>query len=307
MERTKSIVSIVGTLLMIASFVFIGMRIALYDIDFSVLSSPLILAVLVLLAFIAGLGYFYAGIVYQAILEALSGVPLERGLVVKVYCIANLYKYIPGSVMYAAGRNRLVFEVCGLSHTKVALATMIEIVIFALAGLVVSALFAFDYFVEYMRLAGASGFVWVGVGAAVLLLTVGAFARSGAMVPILGDFSNVLAKMPKLLGAHVLILFVQTATYPATLILMGQPLTLSLIFTVVGLYALSWLIGFLTLGAPSGLGIREAVLLMFLGGVLDEGILLSSIVIHRAMGVAGDVFVYGVALAYHKVAILRHA
>jgi len=300
-ERTKKIVSAAGTLLMLVSFLFIGIRMVRYDIDFSALASPFVASALMLLACAAGLGYFFAGIVYQTLLESLSGLAVGRRLVVKIYCISNLYKYIPGSVMYAVGRNRLVFETSGLSHSTVALATVVEMGLYALAGFVVAVLFALEYFVAYMRQAGVSGLTWAGATALLLCLLLALFhhankRRYGKHVGV--DFS--LAIMPKLLGAHVLILLLQSLTYPATLVLLGQPLTFATALNITGLHALSWLVGFLTPGAPSGLGAREAVMLMFLGGIVDEGVLLSSIVTHRAMGVVGDVFVYVVSLVYFR-------
>ena len=300
-ERTKKIVSAAGTLLMLVSFLFIGIRMVRYDIDFSALASPFVASALMLLACAAGLGYFFAGIVYQTLLESLSGLAVGRRLVVKIYCISNLYKYIPGSVMYAVGRNRLVFETSGLSHSTVALATVVEMGLYALAGFVVAVLFALEYFVAYMRQAGVSGLTWAGATALLLCLLLALFhhankRRYGKHVGV--DFS--LAIMPKLLGAHVLILLLQSLTYPATLVLLGQPLTFATALNITGLHALSWLVGFLTPGAPSGLGVREAVMLMFLGGIVDEGVLLSSIVTHRAMGVVGDVFVYVVSLVYFR-------
>jgi len=60
--------------------------------------------------------------------------------------------------------------------------------------------------------------------------------------------------------------------------------------TIIGLYVLSWLAGFITPGAPSGLGIREAVMLMFMGAMVYEPVLLSAIVTHRALNVVGDMF-----------------
>jgi len=107
-----------------------------------------------------------------------------------------------------------------------------------------------------------------------------------------------LRVMPKLLSAHIVILAMQALTFPATLLLLGQSLTPSLTTAIIGLFALSWLAGFLTPGAPSGLGIREAMMLLFLGGLVDESVLLTAIVLHRAMGVVGDVFVYGLGLVY---------
>ena len=303
-DRPQKIISLIGTLLMLVSFVFIVIRITQYDIDFSALTSPLIVSALLILSCIAGLGYFFAGIVYKSLLEALSGNSLDRGLVVKVYCICNMYKYIPGGVMYAVGRNRLAFETNRLNHSTVAVATVTEVIVYAAAGFVTAIFFSFEHFMSYIRQISVPTLFWGGLACLTICTTliVAAVFRQRDK----GLFKNNLigglspALMAKVLGAHILILLLQTVTYPITLIVMGQPIDFATIINIIGLYALAWLIGFLTPGAPSGFGVREVVMLMFLGGVINEEVLLSSIVIHRAMGVIGDVFVCFVAIVYSK-------
>jgi hypothetical protein len=64
---------------------------------------------------------------------------------------------------------------------------------------------------------------------------------------------------------------------------------------------LSWLAGFLTPGAPSGLGVREVLMMMFMAGTLNEGILISAMFMHRMLTVMGDVIAYGMAFTYAQV------
>jgi len=87
-------------------------------------------------------------------------------------------------------------------------------------------------------------------------------------------------------------------SFLATLVILGQQVTFRLGITIVGLYLLSWLVGFLTPGAPSGLGIREFILLMFMGNVLNPEILLSAIIMHRALQIVGDVIAFILTMGY---------
>ncbi|MCL2427559.1 MAG: hypothetical protein FWD05_14645, partial [Oscillospiraceae bacterium] len=90
-------------------------------------------------------------------------------------------------------------------------------------------------------------------------------------------------------------------SFLATMTILGQPFSLNLGVTIIGIFIMSWLIGFLTPGAPSGLGIREIVLLMFLSGIVYEDILLSAIIIHRLLQVCGDIVAYGIAWSYARI------
>lgn len=53
-------------------------------------------------------------------------------------------------------------------------------------------------------------------------------------------------------------------------------------------FTLAWLLGFLTPGAPAGMGVREGVLALILGGVMSDMQLLSLIVAMRVVTLIGD-------------------
>jgi uncharacterized membrane protein YbhN (UPF0104 family) len=107
--------------------------------------------------------------------------------------------------------------------------------------------------------------------------------------------------MIRLLGVTALRLLVLSATYLAVIALLGQPLDSDLIIKVIGIFVISWVIGFLALGAPGGLGVREAILIMFLGNSLNQEILTVSAIVHRVVCILGDLAAYGMALIYAKV------
>jgi hypothetical protein len=64
--------------------------------------------------------------------------------------------------------------------------------------------------------------------------------------------------------------------------------------TVLGVFSLSWIAGFLAPGAPGGLGVRETVIVLMLGSAVGEGPALGAALLLRMVTAAGDVlsFVY---------------
>jgi hypothetical protein len=60
--------------------------------------------------------------------------------------------------------------------------------------------------------------------------------------------------------------------------------------------AAAWLAGFVTPGAPGGLGVREAILVMALEGTLGKGGALAAAALFRAATTLGDVALYLAAL-----------
>jgi len=306
MKYSKKVVSVVGKLLMLASLVFILRQILRHDVDFSILTSPLVITGLFLTALAFGFGIVFAGFNYKWLIGNVTGVSLGTGLVVRIYCTSNLYKYLPGSVMYLIGRNRIAFETKEVSHAQIALATMMEGVFIILSAIIIIVLSVSEEAVSYIYEVDIPPFVWIIVGAIVLIcvLLVVIFRRRlqrglKKFTDAMKNFS--LATKAKRLGTALLILLVLPVTYLVTLILLGQPITLGMVPTIIGLYLLSWMVGFLTPGAASGMGIREVVLLMFLGGYLDPGIVVSSAIMHRVVIIIGDVTAYGLVLAYSKI------
>jgi len=305
MKHSKKIIAVVGKLLMLASFAFIVLQVVREDVDFSILASLPVILGLFLTALAFGGSIVFAGLNYRWLIGNVTGVSLERRLVVRVYCTSNLYKYIPGTVMYLIGRNRIALETQKVSHAQIALATAMEGVFILLSAVVIVAVSVHEEAVFYMRQVDVPGFVWMIIGGVLLaglLLAVVFRRRLGRGLKKFSDTMKnfSLATKVKRLVTAMLILVVLAVTYLVTLVLLGQRVTPGMVPTIVGLYMLSWLVGFLTPGAAGGMGIREAVLLMFLGGYLDTGVVVSSAIMHRVVCIVGDVFAYGIALAYSK-------
>jgi glycosyltransferase 2 family protein len=63
---------------------------------------------------------------------------------------------------------------------------------------------------------------------------------------------------------------------------------------IVGAMALSWACGFVTPGAPGGLGVRESSLLLILSPFIRVELLMTAILLHRLVSILGDVVIWGV-------------
>lgn len=300
----KRILSWAGKFLMIAALIFIAIRLRRYDVDFSILASPLTIVGLLINTLVLGLGVFLFAFNFVWLIRALSGVSVERKSVISVYCATNLYKYLPGNVLQFIGRNRIAFDTGGISHTHVALATILEIVFFCLAAVLLASVFAFEYFVSTIQMMYNSPLMFAVIGALMLVIIIAFVAFRERVIVLLKRHKELnfqFREMAILLGNCSLRLIVMAGAYLLTLALFGQPLAIYLAFRVMGLFVLSWVIGFIVPGAPGGLGIREAIMLMFMSDMIDEGILVSSAVVYRMICIAGDVFAYLIAIVYSKI------
>lgn len=67
-------------------------------------------------------------------------------------------------------------------------------------------------------------------------------------------------------------------------------------FLTVSLYALVWLLGFVLPGAPGGIGVREALIVLVFSGMYGSGAAAAMAVIMRIISVLGDLAAFGVGM-----------
>ena len=306
----KKAVPLIGAALMAVSFIFITLHLmdSWQDIDFSALASPLLIMALIIVAAAEGFIMILNALNYRAILRCLTGVTVAKFHAIKVYVIANLYKYIPGGVMYVVGRNRLAVEVDELSHGKVALSTVVEGVIWAVVGVFIAFLYSFNHFIYYVRQSGLMTAIVIVIIIVLSLSAVALLLFQRRLAIFIKQKFNIqhltFGAALKLFISMFLLMNLWASTFIVVLIFIGQPMTLGLSVTLMGLYILSWTVGFLTPGAPSGLLVREAVLMMFMSNTIADEVLITAIVIHRALQVLGDVLAYIYMFAYSKFRII---
>jgi hypothetical protein len=199
----------------------------------------------------------------------------------------------------------------------VAISTLIEGILWALSALILSAIFSFEFLVIYIRQLELE-YIWLVLGAIALVASLVLYILYRFRDKILKSAFNIdsksdekpanikITKLLKRIPTMIAIVSLWGFSFTATMAILGQPMTLYLVVTLTGLYILSWLIGFLTPGAPSGLGIREVLLLMFLGGLVNEDLLLSAVVIHRAIQVTSDILAFAIARTYAAIGSSSH-
>lgn len=290
---------------MVISIIFIAMR--LYEmweyIDIGYLVSFSVLMLLLLVALGECITVFLCAINFRDITSDISGININRILAVKIYNTSNIYKYIPGGVMLVVGRNQLAIEVDGLNHGQVFLATIVEGVLMAIAAVALSMIFAHSYLRRLLSQLQVHFMFFVAIVLVISVVVLLIYRYRHKLLQYLFNTENregnfrVVALFKRLPLVTVCVAL-WGFSFVATMAILGQPMTAGLVVTIAGLYIISWVAGFLTPGAPSGIGIREVVLLMFLSGVVYEEILLTAIVLHRVLQVIGDVIAFSISWIY---------
>ncbi len=191
--------------------------------------------------------------------------------------MSQISKYLPGNVMHLASRQ-LLGASAGVPHAVLARSSLLELAGLASAGLLLS--------LPALPLIDGGRFRWVtpAAGAAIVLLTLGAVRMTAG------------ALTARILGRHLLFLLTASLIFTVLLVLLTPVADRTLPWTAAcGTYAAAWLAGFVTPGAPAGLGVREAVLVLLLENHAAEQHLLPAVVLSRVVSALGDTIFFGAA------------
>jgi uncharacterized membrane protein YbhN (UPF0104 family) len=256
-----------------------------------------------LIAIFAGISFFVLGclilsMAWAKLLTIFGEKNVNQFACVGIYGRSNIAKYFPGNVFHLAGRQILGANY-GYSHGTIAFATLFETfgMLFT-AGLI--SLIGGSFFGSNFQYLGRSKIVIVFL---LIIIIIGIFLKIISKDSIqrkLFKKEIYLKDNYKNFGAvffHYLIFFTLIGlSMVLTVFVISGFINPSKIAAVVAIFGISWIIGLITPGAPSGIGIREAIIVATLSGVLGEAQSVIIAIVFRLITTFGDLVFWGVAL-----------
>lgn len=270
----KRAASLIGNLLAIAGLVFIVVKLANYGSELNLGDvGSMVWAAMAALALLYGSAGALLALAWHRLLVDLGGTGSFLASL-RIYGVSQIAKYVPGNIFHLAGRQSLGIA-NNLPGWALAKATMWEMILISVAG----ALSVFLIAPLYVPRVSFIASVPIYLGAVLFSAHILAQTRSrnfGIAFVSLALFHCVSG------GIFFLILMLVSGA--------GN----LMVPMFVGAFTIAWLVGFLSPGAPAGVGIREAVLLILLAGEVSENHLLLSTLLSRVVTVIGDflLFVY---------------
>jgi len=279
----KRILYFAGGSLGLIGIVFVALRLKSYsaELDFSQFT-PSVWSLIIFLSVIYGAANLFLSVAWRKLLLYFAiQIPLLQAI--RLFGLSQLAKYVPGNIFHLAGRQALGMA-AGLPAKVLAKSAVWELGGFVVAGVL------FAPIVAPLVLEPIS--VWLSLGgfAAALLCAWLVVRRMFA-----ATVSNALL-------AQCCFLAISGVIFVAILALVSpQSCSAPLIPALCGAYIISWLAGFVTPGAPAGVGVRELVLLFLLKGLVLEADLLLAVVLGRVVTVLGDFLFFLAALLIRDV------
>lgn len=302
--NTRRAVSIVSIALTLVAFLFIGRL--MWRFGSQLFRSPLGTAHLELL--IAG-PVIYA---ITGVLLALSwfrllhlfgkpGISFPHSF--KIYARSQIAKYIPGNIFQFAARHVSGRE-SGIGHGPLMATMMYEVVGVAWAA----GMLGLTGFLMYRLRQPHLSLPLILLVCVALFLFPAIFNTAAGRIKILKPMAfpgrSPLAIWKGIIPIYLLyILFflVNGAVFVMVVTVASDSGALSS-GLILSIYAVSWLAGFLTPGAPGGIGIRETVMVLLLAPTISQPTALFAALFFRLINILGDILLFLASMA-----VARHA
>jgi uncharacterized membrane protein YbhN (UPF0104 family) len=232
---------------------------------------------------------FTTGYAWQLTLRLL-GANMSYWQSVRVIAISLFGKYLPGKV-WAFGGRILLSKQRGVGEAESSTALLIETVGFSFAAFVVF-FFSLGFYrsgVLPTKVYWSSALIPIGLLVmhpkvlTMILKSLARLTKRSITIPTFGYFDLVKIYFYYLLVfvIHILGFFLLTQSI--------FPESYKSIVPIVGAYSISWILGFLVLISPGGLGVREGLLTFFLKFVIPLPIATLMALISRVWITIGEV------------------
>lgn len=306
----KKLLKLAGHLVVIAALAFVVKKIIDMDIKLSDLSSPRVIGAFALSLVIQAAQIIIACYPWLMFTRSLSGKKIPYSAAMPVYTQSNIYKYLPGNVFQYVGRNKLAADM-EISHVDVACATILDVFFCVFWTGVVSVILLGSKIAELLEKYGKNLLI-VGIAGVLFLIAAVLVVKlkfSDKVKGYLSRYSKAFEKSnrPQLLSgifyyfAHNC---VSAAMYLGCIALIVPQAETRELFALTGAFLFAWIIGFVTPGAPGGIGIREGVMLFVCGDRYSDRIVLFVLVM-RIASVFADVSAFLIGRIYASKAISR--
>jgi glycosyltransferase 2 family protein len=209
--------------------------------------------------------------IWRMMVRVMGGVSVRPLRAAYIWFVSSLGRYLPGKVWQIAGMALLARR-DGVGAVDSTACAVLNQVLHLLAGAAVGLVFLPAGLSGYLGAAGR--WAWLAVPIILICLWPPLLNRLLALAARLSGKPGVQCRMNMghlflWFGLNVLVWIVYGVCFHYFILAVVPDCGLSM-GTAAGIYAVSYVAGFLVLIAPGGLGVRESLITVFLAGTLGE-------------------------------------
>ena len=293
-NRRKRIVRFAGNILTVASIVAIVIKLfRTAGNAFSTLKWELCFFYMIISLLLYTVSFPAVSFAWKLLLEYMANIKVNFREAYYFYNKANLGKYLPGNVMQYVERNVFMAQK-GAGQLEVFACSVLEIIGIILSAMLLSLCLSFQKILSFIQKQLPSHIFYILCAGVLLIVIVCSFvilcSRSKNIKNILKLILNkkFIPVFLTCIGIYLLLLVMHSLTLLICLNVFPVALEFSDVSLLFSANALSWLVGFVVIGAPGGIGIREFVLSTLTVELSYAKYILIAAVIHRLVLVAAD-------------------
>ena len=206
-----------------------------------------------------------------------------------IYARTQIAKYIPGNIFHLAGRHIFANRLCP-GQTSIAGANMYEVICIITAASSVSA--------ACIGVHSTKSSAWLPlllIASLSLPFFINYATRHIGRLQKFNIPNHSYSALLKII-LPVYLLYVSFFLITGAILLWVVYLvagTTPSFFFIVAIYSTTWVAGFLTPGSPAGLGVREALIVGSLTGIIGESQGLLAALVFRTITITGDLMFFG--------------
>jgi hypothetical protein len=291
-----------GRLMAVAAFVFIGLALhRQWDALRQVEIGRQVWLVVAGLAVTYGCALMLVAEVWHRLISDFAAARFPRRLTLPSYALSQLAKYIPGNVFQYVGRHGRMAR-AGVANAPLLRAVTSDIIVLLLAAALTASCSYLLFPIRLPMLSDASA--RLALVAAVVVIA--ALAAATIAVPRLARFIRKTSPRRATLAAVIPLMMVFFAIQGVTLVSLAGTITGAILPQLATVAVLSWIAGVLPLGAPAGLGTREATILLLAGPLVGSANSLLLAALFRLVTTFGDIVCFGLGWAISRRSLRLH-
>lgn len=306
MHFFKKYYKLIGTIITIIALIFVVKKIVTMDVNWSMFANGKALAIISGCTLVQAALVLFMSMPWLRFIRILSGTQIPIRNALPVYSKSNLMKYVPGNVFQYVGRNQLAADL-QISHVDVACATVLDILCCMLTPLLFILVLMGKDMLELLQTYRNNFLIVLAAGVAVLLLLIVILRwKFRELVrKYLEKYRRLIRRdtLPRILLVvlfYVAQYLISTTMYAIPAYMMFDvPAEKMGLF--LGTYLFSWIIGFITPGAPGGIGIREAIMVLMCGSFMETDTIMLYAVTMRIISTFGDVVAFLAGLILDRI------
>lgn len=297
----------IGNIIMVIAIVMIVRKLISYEIDYSIIFAKENILYFMGIIIIYSICVIFGGIPWKNILNALYTSDIKYKDIIYIIVKANILKYVPGNIFQYIGRNELAIKK-NMKHSEVAFATIIDVCWYVFSILLLVLIIAKNDMMSWLN---QQRNVEIKLGIMIIII-VTIFTMIGMyyIKNKTNKFIRIIRKIRSFRFFKALLInfiFYSVMGFANALMYMGiftmisgEWLTEGDAIICIGAMLIAMVVGFIVPGAPGGMGVREAVSLFLLKGMIAESVVVSGIVIMRVISIIGDIVSYFIVFIYER-------